>query len=168
MRELNYKESWVWKNWSFWTLVLEKTLESPLDWKEIQPVHPSGDQSWVFIGGTDVEGETPILWLPDAESWLIWKDPDTGKDLGPEEKGTTKDEVVGLHYWLSGHGFGCTPGAGDGQGALACCGSWGRKESDTTERLNWTEPKADLWKEAALTCSICLSLWCKILASWLF
>ena len=117
--------------------MLEKTLESPLDCKEIQQVHPKGDQSWVFIGGTDVEAETPILWPPDAKSWLIWKDPDAGKDWGQEEKGTTEDEMVGWHHWLNGHGFGWTLGVGDGQGGLACCGSWGRKESDTTERLDW-------------------------------
>ena len=102
-------------------------------------VHPKGDQSWVFIGRTDVEAETPRLWPPDAKSWLIWKDPDAGKDWGQEEKGTTEDEMVGWHHWLSGHGFGYTPGVGDGQGGLACCGSWGRKESDTTEWLNWTD-----------------------------
>ena len=95
MLELEYKENWVPKNWSFWTVVLEKTLESPLDWKEIQPVHPKRDESWVFIGRTDVEAETPILWLPDAKSWLIGKDPDVGKDWGQEEKGMTEDEMVG-------------------------------------------------------------------------
>ena len=145
MWELDNKESWVPKNWCFWTVVLEKALESPLDFKDIQPVHPKGDQSWMSIGKTDVEAETPILWPPDAKSWLIWKDPDAGKDWGQEEKGTTEDEMVGWHHWLKGHGFGWTPGVGDGQGGLACCGSWGRKELDTTERLNWTElvlPKA--------------------------
>ena len=96
--ELDYKKSWVLKNWCFWTVVLEKTLESPLDCKEIQPVHPKGDQSWVFIGRTDVEAEIPILWLPDAKSWLSWKDPDAGKDWGQEEKGTTEDEMVGWHH----------------------------------------------------------------------
>ena len=107
---------------------------------------PKGDQSWVFIGGTDVEAETPILWPPDAESWLIWKDPDAGKDWGQEEKGTAEDEVVGWHQRHNGHGFGWTPGAGDGQGGLAYCSSWGRKESDTTERLNWTEwYKRTMW-----------------------
>ena len=139
MWELDYKESWALKNWCFWTVVLEKTLESPLDWKEIHPVHPEGDQSWVFTGRTDVEAETLILMPPDGKSWLIGKDPDAGKDWGQEEKGTTEDEIVGWHHWLNGHEFGQTPGAGDGQGGLACCGSWGRKESDTTERLNWTE-----------------------------
>ena len=127
------------KNWCFWTVVLEKTLESPLDCKEIRPVHPKGDQSWVFIGGTDVEAETPILWPPDAESWLIWKHPDAGKGWGQEKKGMTEDEMVGWHHQHNGHGFGWTPGIGDGQGGLAYCGSQGRKESDTTEWLNWTE-----------------------------
>ena len=106
------------KNWCFWTMVLEKTLESPLDCKEIQPVHPKGGQSWVFIGGTDVEAATPILWPPDAEHWLIWKDPDAGKDWGQEEKGTTEDEMVRWHHQLNGHEFAWTPGVGDGQGGL--------------------------------------------------
>ena len=123
MWELDYKETWAPKNWCFWTVVLEKTLESPLDCKEIQPVHPKGDQSWT----------------PDAKSWLIGKDPDAGKDWGQEDKGMTEDEMVGWHNRLNGHGFGWTLGVGDGQGGLACCGSWGHKESDTTERLNWTE-----------------------------
>ena len=137
--ELDYKESWGLKNWCFWTVVLRKTLESPLDYKEIQPVHSKWDQPCVFIGRTDVEAETPILWPPDAKSWLIWKDPDAGKDWEQEEKGTTEDEMVGWHHWLDEHGFGWTPGVGDGQGGLACCGSWSRIESDTTEWLNWTE-----------------------------
>ena len=125
--------------WCFWTVVLEKTLESPLGCKEIQPVHPKGDQSWVFIGRPDVEADTPILWPPDAKGWLIWKDPDAGKDWEQEEKRTIENEMVGWHHWLNGHGFGWTPGVGDGQGGLACCGSWGLKESDMTEWLNWTE-----------------------------
>ena len=102
-------------------------------------MHPKGNQSWVFIGRTDVEAETPILWPPDAKSWLIGKDPDAGKDWGQEEKGTTEDKMVGWHHRLNGHGFGWTPGVGDGQGGLGCCGSWGCKESDMTEQLNWTE-----------------------------
>ena len=106
MWELDYKESWALKNWCFWTVVLEKTLESPLDSKEIKPVHPKGDQSWVFIGRTDAEAETPILWPPDAKSWLIGKGPNTGKDWGQEEKGMTEDEMAGWHHWLYGHGFG--------------------------------------------------------------
>ena len=125
------------ENWCFWTVVLEKTLESPLDFREIQPVHPKGDQSWVFIGRTDAEAETPILWPPDAKSWLIWKDPDAGKDWGQEEKGTTEDEVAGWHHRLNGHAFGWIPGVADGQGSLVCCGSWGRKELEMTEWLNW-------------------------------
>ena len=140
VRLLDYRESWVPKNWCFWTVVLEKTLESPLECKEIQPVHPKGDQSWVFIGRTDVEAEIPILWPPDAKSWLIWKDPDAGKDWGLEEKGLTEDEMVGWHYQLNVHSFGWTLGVGDEQGGLSCYGSWGRKESDMTERLNWTKP----------------------------
>ena len=139
MWELDYKESWALKNWCFWTMVLEKTLESPLDCKEIQSVHPEGDQSWVFIGRTDVEAETRILWPPDVKSWLIWKDPDAGKDWGQDKKGTREYEMVGRHHRLNGHGFGWTPGVGDGQGGLACYGSWNRKESDTTEPLNWTD-----------------------------
>ena len=136
---LDYKKSWVLKNWCFWTVVLEKTLESPLDCKEIQPVHPKGDQSWVFIGRTDVEAETPIFWPPDMKSWLIWKDPDAGKDWGQEEKGTTEDEVVGWHHQVNRHGLGWTLGVGDGQGGLVCCSSWDHKEWDTTEGLKWTE-----------------------------
>ena len=143
MWELDYKESWVPKNWCFWTVVLEKTLQSPLDCKEIQLVHPKGDQSRVFFGGTDVKAETPVLWPPDAESWFIWKDPDAGKDWGQEEKRMTEDEMVGWHQWLDGHGFGCSSGVDDGQGGLACCSSWGHKELDTTERLNWT--KLNCW-----------------------
>ena len=138
MWELDCEESWVQKNWCFWTVVLEKTLESPLDFREIQPVHPKGGQSWVFIGRSDVEAETPILWPPDAKSWLIWKDPDAVKDWGQDEKRTTEDEMVGWHHRLNGHGFGWTLGV-DEQGGLACCGLWGHKESDTTKWLNWTE-----------------------------
>ena len=122
------KKAELWKNWCFWTVVLEKTLESPLDCKEIQPVHPKGDQSWVYIGRTDAKAETPILWPPDVESWLIWKDPDAGKDWGQEQKGMTEDEMVGWHHRFNAHGFGWTPEVGDGQGGLACCGSWGCKE----------------------------------------
>ena len=139
MWELDCEESWAPKNWCFWTMVLEETLESPLDCKEIQPVHLKGNQSWVFIERTDVEAETPLLWPPDAKSWLIGKDPDAGKDWGQEEKETTEDEMIGWHHQLNGHGFGWTLGVGDGQGGLVCCGSWGLKESDTTERLNWTK-----------------------------
>ena len=139
MWELDHKESWAPKNWCFWTMALGKTLESPLDSKEIQPVHPKGDQSWVFIGRTDVKAEIPILWPPDAKSWLIWKDPDAGKEWGQEKKGMTENDMVGWHHQLNGHGFGWTLGVNDGQGGLVCCGSWCRKESNTTERLNWAE-----------------------------
>ena len=139
MWELDHKESWAPKNWCFWTMVLEKTLESPLDCKKIQPVYPKGDQSWVCIGWTDAEAETPIVWPPDAKTWLIGKDPDAGKDWRQEEKGMTEDKMVGWHHRLNGHGFGWTPGVGEGQGGLACCSSWGHKESDTTGQLNWTD-----------------------------
>ena len=139
MLELDCEESWVPKNWCFWTVVLEKTLESPLDCKEIQPLHPKGDQSWVFTGRTDAEAETPTLWPPHAESWLIGKDSDAGRGWGQEEKGMTEDEMAIWHYRLDAHESEWTTGVGDGRGSLACCDSWGRKESDTTERLNWTE-----------------------------
>ena len=112
MWDLDYKESWAQKNWCFSTVVLEKTLECPLDCKEIQPVHPKRNQSWIFIRRTDVEAETPILWLPDVDSWLIWKDPDAGKDWRPEEKGLTEDEMVGWHHGLNGHEFEQAPGVG--------------------------------------------------------
>ena len=124
---------------SFIFLLLLNTsteFKSPLGCKDIQPVHSKGDQSGVFIGGTDVEDETPILWPPDVKSWLIWKDSDAGKDWGQEEKGTTEDEMVGWHHRFNGHGFGWTPGVGDGQEALVCCGSWGCKELEMTEQLN--------------------------------
>ena len=139
MWELDCDESWELKNWCFWTVVLEKTLESPLDCKGIQPVHSKGDQSWVFFGRNDAKAETPILWPPHAKSWLIGKDPDAGRDWGQEEKETTEDEMVRCHHQLDGREFGWTLGVGDGQGGLACYGPWGRKELDTTERLNWTE-----------------------------
>ena len=139
MWELDCEESWVPKNWCFWAVVLEKTLESLLDCKEIQSVHSKGDESWVFIGKTDAKAETTILWPPHEKSWLIGKDPDAGKDCGQEEKWTIEDEMAGWHHWLDGYEFGWTPGVGDGQGGLAWCNSWGRKESDMTELLNWTE-----------------------------
>ena len=137
MWELDYKGSWVPKNWCFWTVVLEKILESPLDCKEIQLVHSEGDQPWDFFGRNDAEAETPVLWPPHAKSWLIGKDSDAGRNWGQEEKGTTENEKAGWHHGLDGHESEWTPGDGDGQGGLACCNSWGRKESDTTERLNW-------------------------------
>ena len=144
MWELDCEESWAPTNWCFWTVVLEKTLESPLDCKEIQPVHPKGDQSWVFFGRTVAKAETPILWPPHAQSWLIGKDSDAGRNWGQEEKGMTEDEMAGWHHWLDGHESEWIPGVGDGQGGLVCCDSWGCKESDTTEQLNWTELN---WKD---------------------
>ena len=139
MWELDCEESWVPKNWCFWTMVLEKTLESPLDYKAIQPVNPKGNQYWIFIGRTHVEAETPILWSPDAKSWLIRKDPNAGKDWRQEEKGMTQDETVGWHHWLNRHEFEYTSGIGDGQGGLVYCSPWGHNEPHMTKRLNWTE-----------------------------
>ena len=139
MWKLDCEESWALKNWCFWTVVLEKTLESPLGCKEIQPAHSKGDRSWMFFGRTDAKAETPILWPSHAKSWLIGKDSGAGRDWGQEEKGTTEDEMAGWHHWLDGHEFGWTLGVGDGQGGLAWCNSWGCKESDITEELNWTE-----------------------------
>ena len=141
---LDSKESWAPKNWCFWTVVLEKTLESP--WtarrsnqsvlKEISP--------GCSLEALMLKLKLQLLWPPDAKNWLIWKDPDAGKDWRQEEKGTVKDEVVGWHHRLNGHGFGWTLGVGDGQGGLVCCGPWGCKQSDMTERLNWTEPNVIL------------------------
>ena len=136
MWELDHKEGWAPKNWCFWTVVLEKTPESPLDCKEIKLVNPQGNQSWIFIGRTDAEAEAPILWPPDAKNWLTGKDPDAGKDWRQEETGMTKDEMVGWHHRLNGHKFKQAPGNGEGQGSLVCCSPWGLKESDTTEQLN--------------------------------
>ena len=129
-----------WKKLSIEELMLLNCGVGEDSWQSLglQGVHPKGDQSWVFIGRTDVEAETPILWPPHAKSWLTGKDPDAGRDWGQEEKWTTEDEMARWHHWLDGHGFGWTPGVGDGQGGLACCGSWGLKESDMTERLTWT------------------------------
>ena len=137
MWELDCEESWAPKNWCFWTVVLEKTLESLLDCKEIQPVHPK-DQSWMFFGRTGAKAETPVLWPPHAKNWLIGKDPDAGRDWGQEEKGMTEDEMAGRHYRLNGREFEWTPGDGDGQGGLACCDSWGRRvRRDWATELNW-------------------------------
>ena len=145
MWELDYKESWVLKIWCFWTVVLEKTLESPLDCKEIQAVHPKADQPWVFIGRTDVEAELQyfghLTWRADSFEKTL----KLGKIEGQEEKGTTEGEMVGWHHRLNGHGFGSTLAVGDGQGGLACCSSCGRKELDTTEQLNWTELNCKYW-----------------------
>ena len=136
------------------TLVLEKTLESPLDCKEIQPVHSKGDQPWDFFGRNDAKAETPILWPPDAKSWLIGKDSDAGRDWGQEEKGTAEDEMAGWHHRLDGREFEWTPGVGDGQGGLACCDSWGRKESDRTEWLIWSDLIYVFSYEIRLNCAL--------------
>ena len=138
MWEFDYKESWAWKNWCFWTVVLEKTLESPLDSKEIQLIHPKGNHSWIFIGRileVKLQYFGHLIWRTDSmEKTLI-----LGKDWRQEKKVMTEDEMVGLHHWLNGHEFEWTPGVGAGQGGLVCCSPWGHKESDVTERLNWTE-----------------------------
>ena len=139
MWELDYKESWVLKNWCFWTVVLEKTLESPLDCKEIKPVKLKGNQSWIFIGRTDAEAESPIIWPPDVKNWLTGKDPYGWKDWRQEEKGVTEDEMVGWHHGLNLHEFEEALGVGEGQGSLVCCSPWGHKELDMTERVNWTQ-----------------------------
>ena len=136
----HYKESWVPKNWCFWTVVLEKTLESSLDCKEIQLVHHKGDQFWVFIGRTDIEAETPILCPPDAKNWFIRKDPDAGEDWGQEEKGATEDEMVGWHHWFNGHEIEQALGDGEGQGSLACCSPLGLQKV----RHDWANKQQQL------------------------
>ena len=136
MRELDHKEFWVLKNWFIQTVVLEKMFESPLDFKEIKPVNPKGNQSWIFIGRVDAKAEAPILWPPDEKSWLSGKDPDAGKDWGQKEKEATEDEMVGRHHWLNEHESEQTSGDSEGQGSLVCCRPWGHKESDMTKRLN--------------------------------
>ena len=162
MWELDCEESWVPKNWCFWTVVLGKTLESPLDCKEIQPVHSGGDQPWVFFGRTDAKAESPVLWPSHAKSWLTVKDSDAGRHLGQEEKGSTEDELAEWHHWLDGHESEWTPGVGDGQGGLVCCDSWDHKESDVTERLNWTELKGNSIKQPELI------VWIFVLNRWNF
>jgi len=143
MWELDYKESWAPKNWCFWTVVLEKTLESPLDCQEIKPVNTKGNQSWIFIRKTDAEAEVSILWPPDTKNWLTGKDSDAGQDWRQEEKVITEDKMVGGCHWLNGHEFKQVLGVGDGQGSLACCSPWGHKELGMTERLNWTDFKME-------------------------
>ena len=136
MWELDHKEDWALKNWCFQIVVLEKTLESPFDSKQITLVNPKGNQSWIFIGRTDAKAETPILRPPDVKSWLIGKDPDAGKEWRQEEKGMTEDEMVGWHHWLNGHEFEQTLGDSEGLGSLACCSPWGHKKLDITEQPN--------------------------------
>ena len=167
---LDYEESWVMKNWCFWTMVLEKTLESPLDCKEIQPVLPKGNQSWILIRRTAAEAETPILWPPDVKNWLIGKDLDAGKDWRQEDKGTTEDEMVEWHLWLNGHEFEQDWGVGDGQGSLACCRPWGHRVwHDWVTELNWDKIywaiNLDIFEEIDnKKVSGCV---CFILSSWL-
>ena len=182
MWELDCEESWTPKNWCFWTVVLEKTLESRLDCKEMHPVHPKGDQSWVFIGRTDAKAETPVLWPLHSKSWLIGKASDSGRDWGQEEKGMTEDEMAGWHHWLDGCELEWTPGVGDGQGGLACCDSWGAKvRNDWETELNWILPQERLnlshqmaikkqnftiWRR--LSCGIIWDLWFSSLCiTWL-
>ena len=142
MWELDHKKSWAMKNWCFWTVVLKKTFESPLDCKEIQPVNPKGNQSWIFIGRTHAETEAPILWPSNTKNWLIEKDPDAGKDWRREEKGMTEDEMVRWHHWLNGDEFEHASGVGDGQGGLVCYSPWRcRVGHNWTEQLNWTSFK---------------------------
>ena len=136
MWELDHKEVWAPKNWCFWTVILENTLESPWGCKEIKSANPKGNQSWIFIGGTDAEAEVPILWPPDVKSQLIGKDSDAGKDWRQEEKRMTEDEMVGWHHWFNGYEVEQAPGDDEGQGSLAYCSPWGHKELDTTEQLN--------------------------------
>ena len=141
MWELDCEKGWAPKNWCFWTVVLEKTLECPLDCKDIKPVNPKGNQSWIFIGRTD--NKTLILWSPDAKNWLIEKDPDAGKDCRQEKKGRTEHEMVGWHHWLDGHKSEWTLGVGDGQGGLAVCSPWGHTESETEwwAELDWMQSR---------------------------
>ena len=161
MWELDCEEGWAPKNWCFWTVVLEKTPKSPLDSKEIQPVHPKGNQSWIFFGRTGAEAETPIVWPPDAKNQLVGKDPDSEKDWRQEEKGMTEDELVGWHHQWDGHEFVEVLGVGDGQGSLACCSPWGCKELDMTERLNWTDtfghPEKETFQPSKWICRFKLS-----------
>ena len=152
---LDHKEGWLPKNWCFWTVVLEKTLESPLYYKKIQPVHPKGNQSWIVIGRTDAEAETPILWPPDVKSRLIGKDPDAGKDWRLEKKGMTEDEMVGWHHRLDRHEFERALGDGEGQGSLVCCSPWGHRESNRTELLNSNNKVKGWWSEdVSLSCCL--------------
>ena len=154
MWELDCEEGWAPKDWCVWTVVLEKTLESPLDCKEIQPVHSEGDQPWDCFGRNDVKAETPILWPPLAKNWLTGKDSDAGRDWGQEEKGMTEDEMAGWHHWLDGRESEWTPGVGDGQGGLVCCDS--RVAKGWTRLSDWTEliMKKNLKKNVSLSCTL--------------
>ena len=147
MWELDLKESWAPKNWCFWAVVLEKTLESPLDYKEIKSINPKGDQSWLFLGRTDAEVATSTLWPPDVKNWFLEKDLDAGKDWRQEEKGTTEDEMIGWDHWLFGRECEWALAGGDGQGSLACYSPRGHKESDVTEWLNWTELQLNFYQQ---------------------
>ena len=158
MWELDYNENWEPKNWWFWVMVLEKTLESPLNHKEIQPIHSIGNQSWTFIGKTDAEAETPILWPPDVKNWLTRKDPNAGKDWRREERGTAEDETVGWYHQLNGHASEEALGVGDGQGSLACCSPWGRRvRHEWATELNWTA--SDMNQKYELRTGIYLYIW---------
>ena len=157
-------------------MVLEKTLDSPLHCKEIKPVNPKRNQSWIFIGRTDATAETPIFWPPDVESWLIGEDLDAGKDWRREEKRTIEDEMVGWHHWLNGHEFDQTPGDGEGQQSLACCSPWDCRESDTTEQQQWWShlicpwwnmPYIGYWFGAYSIFSRLVPPLCKVSSSWL-
>ena len=174
MWDLDYKESWAPKNWCIWTVVLEKTLERSFDCKEIKLVNSKGNQSWIFIGMSDAEAETPILWLPDAKNWLIWIDPDAGKDWRQGEKGMTEVEMVGWHHWLNGHEFEQALGVSDRQGSLVAA-VYGVAESDRTEWLNWTEIcKMNIWMNIKKILNLCLLLpnnslkrsWVRYTHSW--
>ena len=145
MCELDNKESLAPKSWCFWTVLLEKILESLLDSKEIKPVNPKGNEPWIFIGRTDAEAEAPIFWPPDRKSWLIRKDPDSGKDCRQEEKGTTEDRISGWHHWLNGHEFEQAPRVGNGQGGLVCCSPWDLKDSEMTV---WLNNRARNWRNS--------------------
>ena len=149
MWELDHKEGWMPENWCFWTVVLQKTLECPLDCREIKSANLKGNQSWIFTGRTDVEAEAPILWPPNAKNWLTGKDPDTGKDWGQEEKRMTEDEMVGWHHWLNGYEFEQAPGIGDGQGSLACCSPWScriRCDWATEQQSQWSQnSRIEVW-----------------------
>jgi len=160
MWELDCEEGWAPKNWCFWTVVLEKSLESPLDCKDIQPVHSEGDQPWDFFGRNDAKAETPVLWPHHVKCWLIGKDSDAGRDWGQEEKGMTEDEMAGWHHWLDGRESQWTPGVCDGQGGLACCDSWGHKESDRTD---WSDL---IWSDLIVCLDSYQNMWRNLYLIW--